>query len=451
VTARRRRTKSPAARGSSFFSPTARRAILLFVLTFALYNANGRLIGAGDSYPARFIPFGILQHGTVFLDPIRDLVAMHHAQPYWIQPALGGRSASLYPVVLPVVATPLYLPALGYLAWTDSSPGRMERVGELMEKFVASLAAAIASALLYPLLLRRLQERAAFWLTLLLAFGTTTWPVSAQAMWQHGLGELCIAAMLLLVTGAPTWGRALALGAFAATALGNRPPDGLLIAGVGAYALVWAGRRWPAIAAGALPVLALTVWYNLSAFGNPGGGYGTITGLLFSNNVVSGVAGLLFSPGKGLVVFSPFWLFLAAVPRQLRNGSPWRGLDACILAGFAGELLFYGCSSWSGGFSWGYRLLTDFIPALAWLLAPVVAGLERRGRFLFYLAAAASIYVQFVGAFRYTGISQPALFTADHTSVSRNVWSWRHSPILVERRQPVQPPALLHTLADLAR
>jgi len=430
-------------------SRDAKWASAVFVLTFVAFNANGRVIGAGDTYPARFIPFGILQHGTVYLDPIRDLTAMHHAMPYWIQPARSGRSASLYPVVLPVVATPLYLPAVAYLNWTDASDRRVELVAELMEKVTASFLAALASALMYLLLRRRLDPSPALLMTMTFAFATTTWSISAQAMWQHGLGEVCIAAILLLLTGEASWSKATAVGALAAAAVGNRPQDALMLAALGIYAVGWAGRRWAALAAGGLPVLGLTLSYNFAAFGNAGGGYGRLGQLWFSSNVIEGFAGLLLSPAKGLLVFSPFFLFLAALPRALRDSGRWRALDVLIVIGFAAELLVYACSVWTGGWSWGYRLLTDFVPGLIWVLAPVVAALQGKWRFLFLSTVALSIFIQYVGTFHYSGVSQPALFALE--GPSSNLWSWRHCPILVEYRQPIQPPSLSRVLHELAR
>ena len=45
---------------------------------------------------------------------------------------------------------------------------------------------------MFLLLRRRAQARLAFLLTLVFAFGTTTWVIGSQALWQHGLGELLI-------------------------------------------------------------------------------------------------------------------------------------------------------------------------------------------------------------------------------------------------------------------
>ncbi|MBI2214483.1 MAG: hypothetical protein HYU52_12625 [Acidobacteria bacterium] len=121
----------------------SRKAILVALLAFVVFNANFRLIGASDTYSTRVIPFTLLEHGTLFLDDL--LPAARGGLPaesvYWIQPALGGRLASLYPVVTPILVTPLYLPVK---FWIDARGWDTERViqlSELMEKLSASVIA----------------------------------------------------------------------------------------------------------------------------------------------------------------------------------------------------------------------------------------------------------------------------------------------------------------------
>ena len=94
-----------------------RTSLLIGIVCFFVYNANLRAISAGDTYPARYQPFGILRHGSLSLDPILSLVRHGRtpAETYWIQSGRGGRAISLYPVVLPVLTSPLYVPAALYL------------------------------------------------------------------------------------------------------------------------------------------------------------------------------------------------------------------------------------------------------------------------------------------------------------------------------------------------
>ena len=119
---------------------------------------------------------------------------------FWMVRSPAGHAISIYPVVVPVLVAPLYLPAVVYLHARGWDQQRLEQIARIMEKLSASLLAATSAALLYLLMRRRADARSAFLLTLAFAFGTTTWVIGSQALWQHGLAELLIVATLLLLT-----------------------------------------------------------------------------------------------------------------------------------------------------------------------------------------------------------------------------------------------------------
>src|SRR5207245_6781690 len=74
---------------------------------------------------------------------------------YWIVKTRSGHEVSLYPIVLPVLVAPLYLPAVACLHARGWSPSRLDWLARVMEKLSASLIAATAAALLFLLLWRR--------------------------------------------------------------------------------------------------------------------------------------------------------------------------------------------------------------------------------------------------------------------------------------------------------
>lgn len=422
-------------------------SILLGLVCLLVYNANLRPIGAGDTLPARYLPLGIWRYGSVLLDPIRDATAEGNAEPYWIVPGRAGHSLSLYPVVLPVLVAPLYLPAAGYLhlrGWTEQ---RLLRVAIVMEKLTASLLAALATSLLYLLLRRRAQPANALLLTLAFAFGTNTWMIGSQALWQHGLAELLLIGVLLLITGPCSAPSALAVGALFGLIAGNRPPDAILAVALGLYGLHWAGRKVALVAAGAAVPLGLVLSYNLAVAGNLAGGYGIPPrGDFFRNGLLLGVAGLLFSPARGLFVFSPFLLFVPAAFRLGIRDRRARALTLAVSAGALTQALFYAKADWRAGHSWGARWLTDLLPLLVWLLPPGLAVLGKGSRLLFVLAVCASMAIQAVGAFWYTTASDIAIFAArPGRSELWGAWDPRNTPFIAELRHgPASPdPAWL--------
>ncbi len=307
-------------------------SLLIGLCCLLVYNANRRAISAGDTYPARYLPFAIWQYHTVLLDPIAALTAQGRGDTaFWMVPVAGGHTISQYPVVLPVLVAPLYLPAVGYLRLRGWTEGRLDHVARVMEKLSASLVAALSASLLYLLLRRRAAAPVALLLTLAYAFGTTTWVIGSQALWQHGMAELLVICALLLLTGPCTTPRAIALGLLCGLIAGNRPPDVILAAALGAYGLFWAGRsRAVLLAAAAVLPMVPVLLYNLGVAGHFAGGYGLRgKARFFQHDLLPGLGGVLLSPTRGLLVFSPFLLFLVLAwrhpPRSPRRARPHPG------------------------------------------------------------------------------------------------------------------------------
>ena len=424
-----------------------RASLLIGLCCLLVYNANGRAISSGDTYPSRYLPFAIWRHHSVLLDPIAPLAAQgRDGKAYWMMHVPGGHTISLYPVVLPVLIAPLYLPAVGYLhlrGWTDV---RLDHTAKVMEKLSASLVAALSASLLYLLLRRRAAAPIALLLTLAYAFGTTTWVIGSQALWQHGMAELLVIGLLLLLTAPCTAPRALAAGLLCGLIAGNRPPDLILATALGAYGLFWAGRRRAALlaAAAALP-MGLVLLYNLRVADHFAGGYGRVGKASFlQHDLLSGLGGLLFSPTRGLFVFSPFLLFLVLAWRHLPRDRGERGLALAMSAGVALQVLLYAKADWRAGTSWGPRYMTDLLPLLLWLLVPVVAALRGLGRMGFLLAVGAAVAIQAIGAFWYTGATDGAIFAvASGPHQMRAAWDWRNAPFVASLQHGLAPAAMM--------
>jgi len=429
-----------------------RTSILIGLCCLVVYNANFRSISAGDTYPARYLPFAIVQYHTVFLDPIARVAAQGRGPAaFWMLPRPDGHIMSLYPIVVPVLIAPLYLPAVGYLhlrGWTDA---RLDHVAKVMEKLSASFLAALSAALLYLLLRRRAKSRVALLLTLAYAFGTTTWVVSSQALWQHGMAELLVIGALLLLTAPCTAPRTLAAGLLIGLIAANRPPDAILGAALGVYGLFWAASRRKAAlltAAAALPMV-LVLFYNVRVAGNIGGGYGVIgSARFFQHDLLPGVGGLLVSPTRGLLVFSPFLLFLILAWRHLPDDREEQRLTLAMSAGIVLQLLLYAKVDWRGGLSWGPRYMTDILPFLMWMLVPVVAALRGAGRAIFLIAAGVAVAIEAIGAFSYFWSIDLPIYAADgvYEQDMRAAWDWRNAPFLTSLPHGLAPPDLAVTV-----
>ena len=168
---------------------------------------------------------------------------------------------------------------------------------------------------------------------------------------------------------------------------------------------------------GGLPFLVILAAYNSYYFGSP---------LIFGQTVASKIIalrdtgsenlwqsslreslpGLLISPSRGLVWFSPVLVLglvsAVAVWKEPRY-RPLIPLQASVVV----MILVAGrWFDWWGGSTWGYRPIVDTTPFLALLMLPIVERLMANcfGRVLFGTLLVWSAGVQFVGAYSYSAV-----------------------------------------------
>jgi hypothetical protein len=461
-------SSSPSSRGSTpFYLSFWIAPILLGLLCFVVYNANLRQIGSGDTVPARYLPLILWKYGTFDFDANARLIAQGHPMfadrnrpagaagkvlyfdpsAYWKVRTQQHQIASLYPVVTPLLVTPLYWPAVMWLNAHGWEQPQIDRVAELMEKLSASFLASLASVMMY-LVLRRECGRWSLPLALVFAFGTNTWMISSQALWQHAGGELLIALALLLIVFPASTMRLALLGGVCVLMASNRPPDALIAAAIVLFT-IWSHKRralW--LLAGATLPLVLLMCYNLEFIGHIVGGYALEKNpnKKFFQLDWTGLPGLLISPSRGLLVFSPFLVFLpAGLILRLREPGT-RGLAVALSFAVAAQLLLYSQADWRAGGSWGPRWLTDLLPILVWMLAPALLVMRPLTRGLLVATMAAAVIVQGIGAFWYTKTSDDLILAGDLYSM-QGAWNFGNVPFLSELRHPHAPAELLHDMA----
>jgi hypothetical protein len=156
----------------------------------------------------------------------------------------------------------------------------------------------------------------------------------------------------------------------------------------------------------------------------------TVHGTSGSFGDLTGLAGVLVSPSRGLLIFSPVVLLAAAGGGAAIRGG-WRRPPAWCLLAAAFQYVLYGTYAvWWGGHTYGPRYMLDLLP----LLAPVaIAGAERLARPRAYAAAgvalAWSIGVAATGAFYYPNDR----WNTDPADVDRyhdRLWEWSDSQIV---------------------
>ncbi|MFO1059307.1 MAG: hypothetical protein U1E53_20360 [Dongiaceae bacterium] len=405
-----------------------------FLVSLAVYGANGRTLYSGDAVATALIPITLVLDGTVTLDRFAD----EERQPghYWVVETPRGL-ASLFPIGAAIVATPILAGPILWQAWTHPSlsPAEWRTLAlEHWQKWAAAILAALAVAVFWRTALALgagLPLAAA--LTAQFAFGSQMMAIGSQSLWQHGPGALMILAGVACLArpGSPGRAGAVLLGLALGLAVIVRPTNLVFAAPLFLVALRRQPSRAPLVLLAALIVAVPIAWYNWWAFGNLLGGYGRGTPNFRPDLFLAHLPGVLVSPARGLLIYFPATLLLAALlavrPAVLR-----RDLALALVVGIVLLLFINTCwRFWWGGWSYGPRFMTELQGPILLLIVMAWPTL-RPGRIAagaaLGLAMLVSVPIQVAGVYSETAAAWDA-----RPDIQRNLgrlWDVGDSPYL---------------------
>ena len=415
-------------------------SLLLFLSVVAVYVANGRTIGSGDTLPARYLPFSLLREHDVDLDEFPFLYDERARRsspvldgiPYFLN-YRRGHYLSAYSPGPAIVALPVY--AWPVLAGVPIDPWAVH-----LEKVSAAAITALSVVCLFWALIGLVDRRWALGIAVVYAFGTSSWSVSSQALWPHGPSQLFLALLLLCLVRGMHDERWLTWAGFAASAASvMRSTDVLIAIPVVAWILYTRPHLTLRLVLWALPPMAGLALYNVWYFGLAGGSAGSTTAppwaFFTQAPPLGGLWGLLLSPGRGLFIYSPVLIFsvggllwsIGRGPAMLKPLALGVGLVLIVVSQWF---------RWWGGHSWGPRLLADLTPILCFFLYPVTAVLDRRRvvKVVFLVLATLSVAAHGLGAFFYDA-RWDALVNVDRNDAA--LWSWSGGPLVYYGREAV--------------
>jgi hypothetical protein len=238
----------------------------------------------------------------------------------------------------------------------------------------AVVVTAAALTLLFMVLRQLMPVTSALASTVVFAFGTSTWAISAAELWPHGTGQLLAASSLLALAA----GRPLAAGVHLGLAIVTRPVTALFaaVAGLGMAirrrAVEW---RW-LLGVGGLSMIALLglMTYNQGVFGSFGvtGGYGDafeeqLTGMPWGLYLAN-LSDMFLGPRNGILFWSPVVLVgLIGAAMSWQRIPRWAKVAA--LAGLIYLLVHARLNRASGGMALNYRYPLEPLMMAAPMLA----------------------------------------------------------------------------------
>lgn len=275
----------------------------------------------------------------------------------------------------------------------------------------------------------------------LFALATGAWSTASRALWMHGPTMLVLGiGLLLFLRSAGRPARLAAAGATFGFAFFIRPTTAVAAVGFTILTAVLYRRRVLAFVSGGVVVGMLGLLLNQAVYGRALPTYFDAGRLELSSSVPEALAGNLFSPARGLLVYSPFLAFAVWGIVIRRRSGAFGAIDVTLLS-IIGCHWFIVSSfpHWWGGWSYGPRFMTDIVPFLMWFIFPVVQRLidaRETGTGtaplvvgLFLVCVLASGMAHLAGAASLEGFR----WNTDPTNVDDDVgrlWDWSDPPFL---------------------
>lgn len=406
----------------------------LFVLALSVYTFTaGGSLTTTDAVVTYDVTDNLVRHGSVAMSG--NLLGMES------QRGADGRYYSPFGIGQSIYNIPFYLGGHAAVAATGLHAGRSDSLLKAAVALGTTLVAAIIVWQTFQLSLLITGDVLASTLAALtLAFASILWPYA-----RFGFNQPLACATLLAAIGyayssvrSNQPAHASRAGWWLAASLLTRHEMMLAAAPIGLWLLVvdaetpqW--RRVRAFLPGVITGLVAWLGFNAWRFGNP-----FDSGLLrdpvpaMGSPIVSGLAGLLFSPSTSLFLYSPVALagLIGLVVASLRH----RSAALLLLPVFMTFLLFYSTlGNWLGGRSYGSRYLMVVVPLLAIGWAALLSMLTARTRWRAAIVVGVlGFVVQWPGVLiDYAKVSQAAAAARGGFTTEARQWDWRASPLVL--------------------
>jgi len=413
-----------------------------------LFSGLSRVATSFDSRWTVYIAMSLWQHGDTNLDEYSQPIVQNDYYAVECVAADGhvragppescdGHWLSIYPIGGPILTTPLIValvdaiklarPVLSRIS--PPSPviagflhGDYDLAHPLIEMEVASMLLAAATVVVFFIARRYLPEKRAVILALLYGLATPAYSVGGRAIWQHSPSMLLLAITILLLLRAD---ESPSLAAWAgipvALSYAVRPTDALFVVVFTVYVAVrHRAHLWRYLLA-ALPVAAAFIAYNFSTYHAVLSPYyhSRLAGFYPANwgKLGEALAGNLISPSRGLLVYTPVFLF--AIWNMVRGKwsaplAPW--LAVLALAHWIVVSAYV--DNWWAGMCYGPRFFSDLTPVFVLFLIPCLlhwATLTRAVRIAFAATALIGLAMHLRGGW------------------SDAVYKWNVSPVSVDQ------------------
>lgn len=360
-------------------------ALGVFFLAVYLLTASGDIQQNGDTVIRFQVAADIVNHHTPALLTwqIGPLTRKHPFRDPRVLHGRGHRIYAIYTVGQSLAGIPLYLLGKALAAHLNVPPLPTEL---FTYRLVGPIFGALLAVLVFLFCIRLgYSARLSFAMSLIFAFATSAWPdeQSALELTQESFFVLLAAYLAFRHRQGKAWPYLLLAGLSVGAGLLTRYTAAVAIPPIALYLALPEKRAWRWQSAlgrnvlfgiGIIPMAAFDLWYNKLRFGQyTDSGHSE---KIFGHPLLTGIGGLLISPGKGIIWYTPvIFLLLVAAPRFARR---WPDVTGLFFAMTACYVVFYGnVEYWHGDPAWGPRYI---YPILPYVILPVGEVFRLPGR-----------------------------------------------------------------------
>lgn len=340
-----------------------RFGLSLFFLVF-LVNVVLPVVPRSDAIWNVPTSMSILLQGNINLDEYPEL--QKEFGGYGLV-QIDGKSYNIFPIGVSLLA----LPQLFLMTQIN---GSKEILNHSLEagKFVAATWMGIAALLVFLGFREKFGQSKALLFSLLFAFATPALSTGGRALWQQSGALLLNSALFfLLLRGKYDIRTMIWVGLVCGLGVWVRPTTLLISGPIFLFFSLKRRLRASWILLSFLPLVASYLIFNQNL-------YGSLFPVYFSHHIDrvfrfetfgQGLAGILISPNRGLLIWSPF-LFFSAIGMLKIRGQKDSTLSWLFLSCIVAHLfLISSFDMWWGGHSVGPRLLTEIVPFFLWFAA----------------------------------------------------------------------------------
>jgi hypothetical protein len=410
-------------------------AAALFFVSLLIFLGSPLHI-LNDSNYSMMLSYQILAHHTFQLDPYfkqpldpkRYPGIRHEGLPYQISQE-NGHTYYGYPPGSSILSIPFVAAAslAGYVP-VGKDMIYSKRNELIIEGTFAAALMAIATVLIFYSATIYLPDSWSVIIAVGFAFGTQVWSTASRVMWTHTWTILCTALIiLLLLRNKEFTGKAqILLSTLLSWLYFIRPQNVTVIALLTVFLIVRQKHRVLLLLIVGAVWLAGFIGFSNLVYGTNLPYYYTQGSQLALN--LEGVAGVLVSPSRGLLIYVPSVIFVLFLVARF-----WTHIEEKLYLYLALSIIVYSIlivSSWPcwwGGHSYGARLLTDLAP---WLALCAILGIralqkwkseKRPSRCGYGMVLAFGLITLGLGA-----------FINGRGAISETAWMWNITPVDVD-------------------